>query len=106
MRKNLSKVASVSDRWAVQFFRYFDEADYGDKIIIEFFDRKYAKHDGGAWDEGQPVSIYFTDTLLEDHSKGYPLCLYGDDPDWTVPADTMDDVLKLCFAANILYKED
>lgn len=107
VRKNLSKVTPVSEQWAVQFFRRPDNP-WGDpsKIHIEFYDRRYAKHDGGDWDKGQPVSTYYVDTLLEDHPVGRALSLYGDVPSWTVPANVMDKVLELCFAANILYKED
>lgn len=89
-KKNIQFVP-LTARWAAEFFTVNDEkAEH-----ILFIDRKYAKHDGGDWDKGQPTYSYYVETIA-GHKKG-PICLdHGQD--WYVDEDAAIIAGALCDA--------
>ena len=93
---NKSRIIPLSDRWAIQFQK---NSAYDEESIL-FIDRKYAKHDGGDWDEGQPTYSYFVSTIAE-HKEGVPLCLDMSVPAWTVPADVMTTIVRFLKAVYL-----
>lgn len=61
----------------------------GDRPLVEFYDNRHA-----FTSRGQFVSRYYAATLLEDQNSGRGLSLYGDIPEWTVPAEDMKIVYQ------------
>lgn len=90
-KKNIQFVP-LTKRWAAEFFTVND----GKAEHILFIDRKYAKHDGGDWDKGQPTYSYYIEDIA-NHKKGAPLCL-DCGADWWVDASTMYIATSLCEA--------
>jgi len=54
--------------------------------IVKVFDGKHTNET--SWVNGQPVSSYYADTIME-HEDGVGLCLDGGVPEWTLDADDM-----------------
>lgn len=59
------------------------------KPLVEFYDLRY-KHT----DDGQFVTRYNYDDLLDDHVPFRGLCLMGGVPNWTIDGDTYQLVYK------------
>lgn len=85
------KAYDLDDRWAIAFTRDFDRAE----PVVYFLDKKY-KHTNVCGIECQiTCGAYYVSTLL-GHKDGYDLCLAGDIPAWTVPAETVALAKKYC----------
>ena len=82
---------NISDRWAIRFFKWNDT----ESECVLFYDRKYADPRNEGWEKGQPVYSYYVTTLTE-RTGNYPLCLDTAIPEWTVPAEDMAEVYRLC----------
>ena len=60
------------------------------KPLVEFYD--YRHRNDKEWKRGQFVSRYYAETLLK-HDLNFGLLLYGDSPEWTVSAESMQEIL-------------
>lgn len=60
------------------------------KPLVEFYD--YRHRNDKEWKRGQFVSSYYAETIL-DHDPNSVLSLDGDIPEWTVSAESMQEIL-------------
>jgi len=68
-----------------------------DRPLVEFWDREHAgepyRDQSGAWpDDGQFVSRYWLETMLEHRRHGMGLDLMGYEPAWKISAADFDKV--------------
>lgn len=90
-RTYTSDYVDISDKWAIRFLKYGDN----DNERIMFYDKRYANSDYEGWEVGQPTYSYYVSSIAE-HKDGYALCLDCSIESWTVLAEDMLVVTKLC----------
>lgn len=80
-------------KWNVRIIRtgenYNNSLVNDGKPLVAFYDSEFPSF--GSF--GQQVSTYYKETV-ESHTAGYPLCLYGKCPKWTVSADEMKEIVS------------